>query len=146
MQRTFIFLVASVPHPSLPCKLSYCRVPNPQVVKNTLLLFGRRNPLSLARQKATRIFEKAALHSILINYLILGFPGGSDCKESACNGGDQGPSPGSGRSPGEGNGNPLQYSCLENSTGRGAWWATVCGIAEVTISVSPLISVSWLSN
>ena len=44
----------------------------------------------------------------------LGFPGGSDGKESACNAGDSGLIPGSGRSPGEGNGNPLQYSCLEN--------------------------------
>ena len=43
----------------------------------------------------------------------LGFPGGSDVKESACNSGDLGLIPGSGRSPGEGNGNPLQYSCLE---------------------------------
>ena len=46
-------------------------------------------------------------------------------EESAFNAGDQGLIPGSGRYPGEGNGNPLQYSCLENSTDRGAWWATV---------------------
>ena len=50
-----------------------------------------------------------------------GFPGGSDCKVSACNAGDPGLIPGLGRSPGEGNGNPLQYSCLENSMDRGAW-------------------------
>ena len=55
----------------------------------------------------------------------LGFPGGSDSKESACNAGDLGLIPGSGRSPGEGNGYPLRYSCLENSVDRGAWWATV---------------------
>ena len=48
----------------------------------------------------------------------MGFPGGSDGKESACNAGDPGSVPGSGRSPGEGNGNPLQYSCLENSIDR----------------------------
>ena len=48
----------------------------------------------------------------------LGFPGGSDGKESACNVGDPGLIPGSGRSPGEGNGNPLQYSCLENFMDR----------------------------
>ena len=53
-----------------------------------------------------------------------GFPGGSDTKGSACNAGDLGLIPGSGRSPGEGNGNPLQYSCLENPMDRGAWWAT----------------------
>ena len=52
---------------------------------------------------------------------ILGFPGDSDCKASACSAGDLGSIPGSGRSPGEGNGNPLQYSCLENSMSRGAW-------------------------
>ena len=48
--------------------------------------------------------------------------GGSDGKESACSMGDPGLIPGSGRSPGEGNGNPLQYSCLENSMDRGTWW------------------------
>ena len=58
-----------------------------------------------------------------------GFPGGSDGKESACNVGDLGSIPASGRSPGEENGNPLQCSCLENSTDRGAWWATVHGVA-----------------
>ena len=51
---------------------------------------------------------------------ILGFPGDSDCKEFACSAGDLGSIPGSGRSPGEGNGNPFQYSCLENSMSRGA--------------------------
>ena len=56
----------------------------------------------------------------LFNYL--GFPG-SDGKVSPCNVGDQGSIPGSGRSPGEGNGNPFQYSCLENSIDGRAWWA-----------------------
>ena len=55
----------------------------------------------------------------------LGFPGGSDGKESACHVGDPGLNPGSRRFPGEGNVDPLQYSCLENSTDRGAWWAIV---------------------
>ena len=55
------------------------------------------------------------LISLLFNWeLRLGFPGGSEGKASACNEGDLGLIPGSGRSPGEGNGNPLQYSCLEN--------------------------------
>ena len=53
----------------------------------------------------------------------LDFPGGSEVKVSACNVGDLGSIPGSGRSPGEGNGNPLQYSCLENPMVGGAWWA-----------------------
>ena len=60
----------------------------------------------------------------------LGFPGGSDSRESAYNAGDLGSSPVSGRSPGEGNGNPPQYACLENPMDRGAWWATVGGVAE----------------
>ena len=60
----------------------------------------------------------------------MGFPGGSDGKESACNAGDLGLIPGLGRSPGEGNGNPLQYSCLENATDRGAWWATVHEVSK----------------
>jgi len=51
-------------------------------------------------------------------------------KESACNDGDLGAVTGLGRSPGEGNGNPLQYSCLENSMGRGAWQVTVHGVAK----------------
>ena len=55
----------------------------------------------------------------------MGFPGGSDSKESAYNAGDLGSIPGLGRSPGEGNGNSLQYSCLENPMDRGAWRATV---------------------
>ena len=59
----------------------------------------------------------------------MGFPGGSDGMASACHAGDLGLIPGSGRSPGDGNGNPLQYSCLENSMDGGAWWATVHGVA-----------------
>ena len=59
-----------------------------------------------------------------------GFPGASDDKESACNAGDSGSIPGSGRSPGEGNGYPLQYSCLRNPMDRGAWRATVHGVAK----------------
>ena len=62
--------------------------------------------------------------------VIVVFPGGSEFKESACNAGDLGSIPGSGRSPGEGNGNPLQYSCLENPMDRGAWWATVHGVTK----------------
>ena len=60
----------------------------------------------------------------------MGFLGGSDYKEPACNPGDLGLIPGSGRSPGEGTGNPLQYSCLENSMDRGACQATVHGVAK----------------
>ena len=54
----------------------------------------------------------------------------AEVKASACNPGDLGSIPGSGRSPGEGNGTPLHYSCLENPMGRGAWWATVHGVTK----------------
>ena len=60
----------------------------------------------------------------------LGFPGGSEGKASACNAGDLGSISGLGRFPGEGNGNPLQYSCLENPMDGGAWWATIHGVAK----------------
>ena len=60
----------------------------------------------------------------------LGFPGGSESKESACNAGDPGSIPGLGRSPGEGNDNLLQYSCLENPMDRGAGQAAVHGVAK----------------
>ena len=60
----------------------------------------------------------------------MGFPGGSDIKESACNVGNLGSIPGSGRSPGEGNGYPLQYSCPENSMDSEFWWAIVYGVVK----------------
>ena len=63
-------------------------------------------------------------------YICIGFPGGSEVKASACNAGDLGLIPGLGRSPAEGNGNPLQYSCPENPMDGGAWWATVHGVAK----------------
>ena len=59
-----------------------------------------------------------------------GFPGGSDDTESACNAGDLGFIPGLGRSPGEGNGNPLQYSLLENARDRTTWQTAVHGVAK----------------
>ena len=65
-----------------------------------------------------------------------GFPGGSGGKASTCNVGDLSFIPGSGRSPGEWNGNPLQYSCLENSMDGGALWAKVHGVAKSWIQLS----------
>ena len=70
-------------------------------------------------------FQNVSYQEYII--VALGFPGGSEDKESACNEGDQGSIPGSGRPPGKENGYPLQYSCLEKSMDRGAWWATVHG-------------------
>ena len=69
--------------------------------------------------------------------VVLDFPGGSEVKASASNAGDLGLIPGSGRSPGERNGNPLQYSCLENPMDWGAWWAAVHEVTK---------SRTWLSD
>ena len=70
---------------------------------------------------------------MLYIYLELGFPDGSNGKESACNVGDLGSIPGLGRYPGGGNGNPLQYPCLENSMDRGTQWGTVHGSQTVRL-------------
>ena len=83
----------------------------------------------------------AAAYCILVSpsyFAFWGFPGGSDGKESACNAGDPGLNPGSGISPGEGNGNPLQYSCLENLMDRGAWKVTVRGVSQSQIELKRL--------
>ena len=89
-------------------------------------------------QKVSRVLIKHCKHRqsglqvvpdpLLFSYPMLyhgGLPGVSESKESACNAGDLGLIPGFGKSPGEGNGNTLQYSCLENFMDREAWWATV---------------------
>ena len=69
-------------------------------------------------------------HDQVTNTFFWGFLGGSDSEETARHVGNQGSIPGSGRSPGEGNGYPLQYSCLGNPMDRGAWWATVHGATK----------------
>ena len=74
----------------------------------------------------------------------MGFPGGSEVKASACNAGDLGSIPGSGRFPAEGNDNPLQYSCLENPMDGGAWWATVHVVAKSRTRLSDFTFTSNL--
>ena len=101
-------------------------------------LLDRILPDSLLLNKTNLIFKFAQLNFfliVLVAVLVLketfsSFPGDSDGKESAFNVGDLGPIPESGRVPGEGNSNPCQYSCLENSMDRGAWRATVHGVAK----------------
>ena len=73
-------------------------------------------------------------------------PVGSEGKASACNAGDLGSTLGSRRSPGEGNGNPLQYSCLENPRDGGAWWAAVYGVAQSWTQLKRLSSSSHLTE
>ena len=74
--------------------------------------------------------ERQILYDITYIWNLKDFTCGSDGKESDCNAGDPGLIPGLGRSPGEGNGNPLEYSCLENSMDRGPWRATAPGVAQ----------------
>ena len=83
------------------------------------------------------------LHDHLHHGRVFRFPWGSEVKASACKAGDLGLIPGSGRSPGEGNGNLLQYSCLENPMGRGAWWATVHGVAKSRTRLSDFTSLHF---
>ena len=76
------------------------------------------------------LYDQAFPPCIQFSFLQWGFSGGLGGKESTCNAGDPGSVPGLGRSPGEGNGYPLQYSCLENSTDRRTWKATVHGLRK----------------
>ena len=78
--------------------------------------------------------------TLFLNHFIeiKGFPGGTEVKATACSVGDLGSIPGSGRFPGEGNGYPLQYSCLENPMDRGAWWASVHRVAKSWTRLSDL--------
>ena len=75
-------------------------------------------------------WNNTILAPLCLAYFTCGFPGGSDSKESACNAGDPGSIPGLGRIPGEVNDNPVQYSCLENSMDREAWWTAVHGFPK----------------
>ena len=76
----------------------------------------------------------------------MGFPGGSEVKASTPNVGDPGSIPGSGRPPGEGNGNPLQYSCLENPLDGGALWAIVHGVSKSRTRLSDFTSLHTLKK
>ena len=95
------------------------------------------------RQWAGTTFR--ALHPLKLDWGHLwenGLPRWLRGKESACNSGDRGSIPGSGRSPGGGNGHPFQYSCLENPKDRGISWVTVCGIAKSRTLLSDFLSLS----
>ena len=87
---------------------------------------------------------RCTLTHSLIYFLIGGLPRGSVDKKSACNAGDPGSIPGSGSFPEEGNGIPLQYSCLENSRDRGTWWTTVHGVTKTACLTHTLIGSEGL--
>ena len=92
--------------------------------------------LAFLSMTSTSLFGPVFLSLFKIHMLLLGFPGGSDSKESSCSAGDQGSIPESGSSPGGGHGNPLQYSCLENPMDRGAWRATAHGVTKTWTQLS----------
>ena len=92
------------------------------------------------------IFSGLMFRSLIHFEFIFVFPDGSEVTMSACNVGDLGSIPGSGRSPGEGNGNPLQCSCLENPRDRGAWWAAAYGVAQSRTRLKRLSSSSSSSS
>ena len=109
----------------------------PQCLLHLTGAIGHLRLLSRARWELWEILNPQASCGFPWGF-ILSFPCGSDGKESAGNvGGDLGSIPGPGRSPGEGNGNPLQYSCLENPMDGGSWQSTVHGVTE---------SLTWLSD
>ena len=110
---------------SVPLLLAGTQCQLPRQQQHSLQTFpsGSRATRSNSSTTCIQVFQRDFILKEF--HKSVGFPGGSDGKESACSVGDPGSIPGSGRSPGEGNGNPLQYSCLENPTDRRAWWATV---------------------
>ena len=107
-------------------------VKNLPTMQETLVQFlGQEDPLEKGR---------------LPTPVFLGFPGGSDGKDSACNAGDLSLIPGMGRPPGNGNGYPLQYSCLENSMDRRTQRATVHGVAKSWTQISDFHFLSCLGH
>ena len=105
---------------------------------STLFLFwcifpGSHHKMKKSNRSNTRTENKQTNKQTKTSQMALGqrlFPGGSHGQESACSVGDPGSIPWSGRSPGEGNGYPLQYSCPENRMDRGTWWASGHGVFE----------------
>ena len=115
-----------------------CRSHTGDSTNSCLKIFRKKNFQEVSRSNLNLLHTDGYLHSICIAFtaiyiafmLYWGFPGGSEVKASACNVGDLCSIPRSGRSPGEGSGNPLQYSFLENPMDRGAWWATIHGVTK----------------
>ena len=107
------------------CKLLYI-----EWINNKVLLCSTENYIqyaTISHNRKEHVKEEFIYMYVKLNQ---GFPDGSVVKTLPANAGDTSSVSESGRSPGEGNDNPLQYSCLENPMGRGAWWATVHGLAK----------------
>ena len=108
------------------------------------LQLGLLNPQNISTGRSLSVYLLLSvpvvlaylLNLLLLRLRLMDFTGSSDGKESACNAGDPGSILGSGKSPGEGNGNPLQYSYLESSMDRGAWRSTVHGVAKSRAQLS----------
>ena len=120
-------------------------VPSWQADCNPFLKTFNLGKLAYIKIKAKKKINKYPYfyYTDLAIVLDVGLPGCSVGKESACNAGDLGLIPGSGRSPEEGNGNPLQYSCLENPMDREAWRATVHGVTRVGHNLATKPPNSW---
>ena len=115
---------------------------------HTVLHSGSTNLYSHTAQESSlflhTLFTLLFVDSLMVTILTSGgFPGGSDGKESACNPGDPGFDPWWGRYSGEGNGYLLQYSCLENSMDRGAWWTIVHGVTESNMTEQLTLSLRF---
>ena len=128
-----------------------CSRATPLVLLGSWITGRRSRDLSASKITWTKSLQSIYLYSVYLS----DFPGGSDDKESACNAGDPSSIPGSGRSPGEGNDNPLHYFCLENSMNRETWWATVHRVTKsrtwlsdwhTQLSVWPIYSVSLANS
>ena len=110
--------------------LLFCRYEN--WAQESLSILPKVTELATGRVRAQRVWLQSAPNDLSVLFLV-GLAGRNSGQDSACNAGGTGGSsliPGLERSPGEGNGNPLQYSCLENPVDRGACWATVHGVAK----------------
>ena len=104
--------------------------PYHRVLHNLFLLPGRNFGWMCTKMTVDINVSLICYYSLVPTMCQIGFPHSSVGKESACSAGNPGSIPGLGRSPGEGNGNPLQYACLENLMDSGAWWAAVHGVAK----------------
>ena len=119
----------------------HCREHGFHPWSGTKILHAARHAREKKKERKKRKKCPVENLALIVVQKLVGFPGDVSGKEPICNAGDirdASSIPGLGRSPGEGNGNPLQYSCLENSIDRGAWLATVYGVAKTSTGLKRL--------